>query len=168
MFITYTVTIWIPNKSGIQMVQMCLVIKWSGFWMVVWKLNKKVCFMVKNVQFWNGSTMFIRSTEWQPSIYAMSRIQTWVLSGMDYLLEFENTGILDNSATTAGRSDHWKTRQKSVRKVKCLDFRCLVLGYFWYLSQKAMQSFTRDVHHLLIFGRAKETKNKHCKFGQIS
>ena len=36
-----TVTIWILDKSGIQMVQTCLVVKWSGFLMVVWKLDDK-------------------------------------------------------------------------------------------------------------------------------
>ena len=34
-----TVTIWIPESSGIPMV--CLVVKWSGIWMVVWKPDWK-------------------------------------------------------------------------------------------------------------------------------
>ena len=38
------VTIWIPDKSGIQMVQTCPVVKWSGFQMVVWKPDKKCLF----------------------------------------------------------------------------------------------------------------------------
>ena len=29
------------DKLGIQMVQMCLVVEWSGFQMLVWKLDKK-------------------------------------------------------------------------------------------------------------------------------
>ena len=41
-----TVTIWIPDKSGIWMVQVCPVVEWSGFWMVVWKPGKSACFMV--------------------------------------------------------------------------------------------------------------------------
>ena len=38
-----TVTIWIPSvyQSGIQMVDLCPVVKWSGIWMVVWKLDWK-------------------------------------------------------------------------------------------------------------------------------
>ena len=39
-----TVTTWIPDKSGIKMVQTCPFCKWSGFWMVVWIQDKKVCF----------------------------------------------------------------------------------------------------------------------------
>ena len=44
-----TVTIWIPDKSGFQIVQMCPVFE-------LWSENrtKNVCFMVKNVGFWNG------------------------------------------------------------------------------------------------------------------
>ena len=57
-FCTYstlsTVIIWIPDKSGIQMVQTCLVVKWSGFWVLVWKPGKNVCFRVKNVWFLNN------------------------------------------------------------------------------------------------------------------
>ena len=41
-----TVTIWVQDKSGIQMVQTFPVVEWSGFWMVVRKLDKNVCFMV--------------------------------------------------------------------------------------------------------------------------
>ena len=36
-----TVTIWISDKSGIQMVQTCLIVGWYSFQMVVWKLDKK-------------------------------------------------------------------------------------------------------------------------------
>ena len=50
----HTLTIWILDKSGIQMVQICLVVKWSGLRMVVWKPDKNVCFMFKNVRFSNG------------------------------------------------------------------------------------------------------------------
>ena len=34
---SYTVTIWIPDKSVIQMEDLSPVVKWSGIWMVVWK-----------------------------------------------------------------------------------------------------------------------------------
>ena len=40
------VTIWIPSKSDILMVQICLVVEWSVFWMVVWKPDKNDCFMI--------------------------------------------------------------------------------------------------------------------------
>ena len=36
-----TVTIWIPDKSGIQMVDLCPVVKWSGIGTVVWKPDWK-------------------------------------------------------------------------------------------------------------------------------
>ena len=46
-----TVTIWI-SLSSIQMVQSSPVVKWSGFQMVVWKMAKKIFFMVKISRFW--------------------------------------------------------------------------------------------------------------------
>ena len=49
-----TVTIWIPDKSDIQMVQMCPVVKLSGFWMVAWKPDKKCLFYGQNAWFSNG------------------------------------------------------------------------------------------------------------------
>ena len=49
-----TVGIWILNKSGCQMVQMSLVIKWSIFWRWSGNQTNNVCLTVKNVQFSNG------------------------------------------------------------------------------------------------------------------
>ena len=43
-----TVTIWIPDSSDIQMVDMCPVVKWSGIQMVAWKPDSSL-FMVQNV-----------------------------------------------------------------------------------------------------------------------
>ena len=43
-----TVTIRIPDKSSIQMVQTCPVVKWSSFQMVVWKPNQKCLFYCLN------------------------------------------------------------------------------------------------------------------------
>ena len=51
--LTFTVTIWIPDSSGIQMVDLCLIVKWSGIQMVVWKPDWKSLFMVQNVQYSN-------------------------------------------------------------------------------------------------------------------
>ena len=49
-----TVTIWIPELSRIQMVDLCQVVKWSSIQMVVWKLDWKKPFMVQNVCYLNG------------------------------------------------------------------------------------------------------------------
>ena len=49
-----TVTIWMPHKFGIQMVQTCPAVKWS---VVEWLSESQtinVCFMVKNIRFLNG------------------------------------------------------------------------------------------------------------------
>ena len=43
-FFSNAVTIWILDKSGIQMVQMCQVVVLSRFGMVVWKPDKKCLF----------------------------------------------------------------------------------------------------------------------------
>ena len=48
-----TVTIWIPDKYGIWILLTCPVVKWSGFPMVVWKTDKKLCFLVYNVWYSN-------------------------------------------------------------------------------------------------------------------
>ena len=48
------VTIWIPDQSSIQVVDSCLVVKWSSIWMVVWKPDWKSLFIVQNVWFSNG------------------------------------------------------------------------------------------------------------------
>ena len=84
----YTITIWIQDKSGILMVQTNPVVKWSGFWMVVWKLDKKCLFYGLNV---------------------------WSLNG------------LPNQVIRP-----FDKRTKSVRKVKCLDFRCLLFRWLLY------------------------------------
>ena len=47
-----TVGIWIPDKSGIQMVQKCPAVTWFGFRMVVWKLDKNVFLWSKMSNFW--------------------------------------------------------------------------------------------------------------------
>ena len=54
-----TVTIWIPNMSGIQMVDLCPGVKWSGIQMVVWKLDWKSLFMVQNVRYLNGPPSYV-------------------------------------------------------------------------------------------------------------
>ena len=49
-----TVTIWIPVKSGVQMVQTCWVVIWSSFLNGGLKTVKKSFFMVSNVCYLNG------------------------------------------------------------------------------------------------------------------
>ena len=36
------------------MIDLCLIVKWSGIWMVVWKPDWKSLFLVQNVQYLNG------------------------------------------------------------------------------------------------------------------
>ena len=54
-------------KSGIQMVQTCLAVKWSGFWAVVWKTDKNVHFYgLKCLVFEWSAKSLIRQFENQP------------------------------------------------------------------------------------------------------
>ena len=85
-----TVTIWIPDKSAIQMVQTSLVVKWSSFWLVGWKPDKNVSLMV-----------------W------MVRLVTW--------------------------SNNLKTGQKSVWKVECSEFMCLVFRWLLFTTKYVTQ-----------------------------
>ena len=52
-----TVTIWIPDLSDIQMVDLCQFVKWSGIRMVVWKLDWKKPVNGPNVRYSNGLPM---------------------------------------------------------------------------------------------------------------
>ena len=49
-----TVAIWMPDESGIWMIDLCPVVKWSGIQMVVWKLDWNSLLMVQNVGYSNG------------------------------------------------------------------------------------------------------------------
>ena len=64
-----TVTIWIPDKSGIQMVDLCLVAKWSGIPMVVWKPDwKKPVYGPKCLVFdWSAKSRYF--TIWIPDTH---------------------------------------------------------------------------------------------------
>ena len=112
-----TVTIWIPDKSGIGMVQACLVVNWSGFLMVVWKPDKKcLCYCLKCSVF-EWCTISIDPTIWKLGKKSVSKVKC-----LDFrCLVFRWLMYLFENGT------------KSVRKVKCLDLKCLL--FRWLLSQ---------------------------------
>ena len=77
-----TVSIWIPDKSGIKMVQTCPVIKRSDFQMVVWKLDKKYVFCLKCLDF-EWSALPLGQTFWKLNrkVFEKSNVQN---SGIRY------------------------------------------------------------------------------------
>ena len=57
-------TIWIPNLSGIQMVDLCPVVKWSGIQMGVWKPDwEKALYGPKCLVQWGSSTEQFRYSD---------------------------------------------------------------------------------------------------------
>ena len=49
--------------------RLCPVVKWSGFWMGVWKPDWKSLFMVQSVWYWNGPPIHMTSTFWIPDTH---------------------------------------------------------------------------------------------------
>ena len=60
-----TVIIWIPGKSGIQIVDLCSDVKWSGIQMVVWKPDWKRPVYGQKCQVFEWSTKSHDFTIWK-------------------------------------------------------------------------------------------------------
>ena len=86
-----TVTIWIPDKSGIQMVDLCLVAKWSGIPMVVWKPDwKKPVYGPKCLVFdWSAKSRYF--TIWILDTHTVRYSDVWY---SDFRHKEYTTGLL--------------------------------------------------------------------------
>ena len=74
------VVIWILDKSGIWMVQTCLVVEWSRFHMAVWKPDKKMavlCSKMSGIQMVRLSTWSIWKFDKKFSTSQMFRFQVF-------------------------------------------------------------------------------------------
>ena len=61
-----TLNAWMPDKSGIWMVQTYPVAKWSGFQMVVWELDQKCPFYCLKCFVFKWSAELCDQTLWKP------------------------------------------------------------------------------------------------------